>query len=75
MRSRQKLSFASVAGCPRKIEKHLAPLAEHNPCIAFEQLMTGQVSNAFEESGKQRDAAEELVFALHYRGGADSAPL
>ena len=37
--------------------------------------MTEQVSNAFEESGKQRDAAEELVFALLYRGGADSAPL
>lgn len=60
--------MSSVAECARRIEKRRAPLAQHNPYIAFEQLTIEHVSKAIEESRKRRDAAEELVFALLYGG-------
>ncbi|EIF32161.1 poly(3-hydroxyalkanoate) synthetase [Burkholderia sp. Ch1-1] len=58
--------MASIAEYARIIEKRRAPLAQHNPYIAFEQLMIEQVSEAIEGSRQWRDAAEDLVLALLY---------
>jgi hypothetical protein len=60
--------MSSVAEYARMIGKRRAPLEHHNPYFAFEQLTIEQVSRAIEESRKQRDAAEERLFALLYGG-------